>query len=112
MYSGSTAVTVNGIDANERTTPPAAALKLRRARGQRARGYVRAWWFRAGGTCTIDIELAVHVAVLMSRLIADANLGTVKTRKTRRGFQATRLRILGTVLECRHNRELQYDLQN
>jgi hypothetical protein len=37
MYSGSTAVTVNGIDANERTTPPAAALKLRRARGQRAR---------------------------------------------------------------------------
>ena len=41
MYSGSTAVTVNGIDANERTTPPAAALKLRRARGQRARGYVR-----------------------------------------------------------------------
>lgn len=54
MYSGSTAVTVNGIDANERTMPPAAALKLRRARGQRARGYVRAWWFRAGGTCTID----------------------------------------------------------
>lgn len=35
MYSGSTAVTVNGID--ERTKPPAAALKLRRARGQRAR---------------------------------------------------------------------------
>ena len=60
------------------------------------------------GLVTNVHEFTVRECTIAQR--ADANLGTENVQKTGTKLQATRLRILGTVLESRNTRVFQYDL--